>query len=223
VGADESYLYLALDGTQAGARFAIGIDTYRADRGEFVLPEQTEPGSIGVEFALRVSADSAELLVARHYNPFLGPRAGRGPTQLDGFYNFAARVDATSRAGAWDSLFVTTNRFRIARDGRTFPARGVNRGRLRLGRDWFRDSATGLIGVRLPWNLLNVTDPSSHRVLAAVRQPGPFRTAETAGFRFVVAGLQSAAPFTWPGWEQPTWHERLKPAYAAMRAVWSEW
>src|SRR5207253_1071908 len=52
----------------------------------------------------------------------------------------------------FDSLFVTTNRWRIARTGRTYPARGVNRGRLRHGRssestlaDWYVDRAAGLV------------------------------------------------------------------------------
>jgi hypothetical protein len=56
----------------------------------------------------------------------------------------------------------------------------------------------------------------------------------TDGFRFVVvvldrAGrvpgivLRPAATFAWPGWEAPTWHERLKPAYFAMREVWGGW
>lgn len=231
-GADEAYLYVALDGAPAADRYAIGIDTYRPDRGVFHLPGLTQATDFGLEFVLLVSPGGAELRVARHYNPFLVPNPRRGPTQLDAFYNLAATVDARSDEAAYDSLFVTTNRFRIARDGRTFPARGVNRGRLLAVRDWFWDAATGLLTVRLPWNLLNVTDPSSHRVLAAVRQPGPFLTAETEGFRFVVAAsrggteawrLQSTAPFRWAGWEQPTWHERLKPAYAAMQTVWGEW
>jgi hypothetical protein len=216
------------------SRYVVGIDTYRADRGVFHLPGLAEPTSAGLEFVLLLSDTSAaELRVARHYNAFLGPRARMGPTDLDPFYNYAATVDARVNDSAFDSLFVTTNRFRVARDGRTFPARGVNRGRLQLRRDWFVDPASGLVAVRLPWNLLNVTDPSSHRVLARVRKRGEFATAQTAGFRFVVAAiprettavaarLESTARFTWPGWEVPRWHERLKPAYAAMRAVWAE-
>jgi hypothetical protein len=235
-GTDEAYLYLALEGGPAlgASRYVVGIDTYRADRGVFRLPGLAEPTSVGLEFVLLLSdSGTAELQVARHYNPFLGPRAGMGPADLDAFYNYAATVDARVDESAFDSLFVTTNRLRVARDGRTFPARGVNRGRLQLRRDWFVDPASGLIEVRLPWNLLNVTDPSSHRVLARVKKRGAFGTAATDGFRFVVAAiplgtaavvtrLASTARFTWPGWEVPRWHERLKPAYAALRATWAE-
>jgi hypothetical protein len=182
---------------------------------------------------LRDTAD-AELRVARHYNVFLGPREGMGPTALDAFYEWRASIDQRSPDGLFDSLFVTTNRFRVSRDGRTFPARGVNRGRLRLGRDWIVDSASGLVGVRLPWNLLNVTDPSSRRVLTRVRRSGPFGTAITDGFRFVVAALDRRTgaarsrldvlePYAWATWDAPVWHERLKPAYWTMRNVWGQW
>ena len=184
----------------------------------------------------------ARLLVAPWYNPYLGPRKGMGPTGLDLFYNRAATVISKSHdGGSFDSLFVTTNRWRIGRDGRTYAARGVNRGRLRYGRvaestlsDWYVDAASGLVEVRIAWGLLNVTDPSSRRVMVRYRGNGVFETARTDGFRFAVAALDRSsgavvariAPehtYTWPTWEVPAWHERLKPAYFAMRDVWGSW
>src|SRR6266550_1128403 len=124
----------------------------------------------------------------------------------------------------------TTKRWRIGRDGQTFPARGVNRGRLRYGRalsttlaDWWVDRAAGLIEVRLAWGLLNVTDPSSRHVLRRIGPHETFETAVTDGFRFGVATIArgngelriwmpARATYAWPTWEEPVWHERLKPA-----------
>ncbi|PYP11622.1 MAG: hypothetical protein DMD56_06250, partial [Gemmatimonadetes bacterium] len=245
VGADPSYLYVALAGRPEfdAARYVIGIDTYRRDRGQFRLPGEAGPtGEVGCEFALVLNDTSdAQLMVAPWYNPFLGPRGDTGPTGLDRFYNQAASVDHAGRDGAFDSLFVTTNRWRIGRSGRTYAARGVNRGRLRYGRaaesslaDWYVDRAAGLVEVRIAWGLLNVTDPSSRRVMVRHRRDGTFETAVTEGFRFevaalhrsgggVVARLGAGQTYAWPTWEVPTWHERLKPAYAAMRDVWGSW
>src|SRR5947207_178191 len=239
VGADPSYLYVALAGRPEfdAARYVIGIDTYRRDRGQFRLPGEAGPtGEVGCEFALVLNDTSdAQLMVAPWYNPFLGPRGDTGPTGLDRFYNQAASVDHAGRDGAFDSLFVTTNRWRIGRSGRTYAARGVNRGRLRYGRaaesslaDWYVDRAAGLVEVRIAWGLLNVTDPSSRRVMVRHRRDGTFETAVTEGFRFevaalhrsgggVVARLGAGQTYAWPTWAVPTWHERLKPAYAAMR------
>src|SRR6266571_9071614 len=66
------------------------------------------------------------------------------------------------------------------------------------------------------------------------RRNGTFETAVTDGFRFdvaaldrsrggVVARLGAGQTYAWPTWEVPTWHERLKPAYEAMRDVWGSW
>jgi hypothetical protein len=244
VGADPSYLYVALAGRPGFdvARYVVGIDTYRRDRGQFRLPGVVGSSGVGSEFALVLNDTSdAQLVVAPWYNPFLGPRKGMGPTGLDLLYHEAATVDKTDRDGAFDSLFVTTNRWRIARSGRTYSARGVNRGRLRYGRaresslgDWYVDRAAGLVEVRIAWGLLNVTDPSSRHVMVRYRRNGTFETGVTDGFRFalaalgrshggVVARLGAEQTYAWPTWEVPTWHERLKPAYEAMRDVWGSW
>jgi hypothetical protein len=246
VGSDESYLYLALE-TLGGVRrmdstrTVIGIDTYRRDRGEFRLPGVPGIG-LGVEFYLELSDTAAgRLFVAKSYNPYLGPGPGTGPTDLDPFYNFLCTAQSQSDVGAFDSMFVTTNRFRVTRTGRQIPAAGVDRGRLRYGRaaqstlaDWFTDGPAGLVEVRLAWGLLNVTDPSSRTVLTAVRKADVIETDTTAGFRFVVvrlarpddrilAFLPGTATYTWQRWEEPSWHERLKPAYYAMRDLWGSW
>jgi hypothetical protein len=215
-GADPSYLYMGLEGppgpAAGGKRWTVSIDRFR--------------------LVLNDTAD-AQLFVEHAYNPYLGPRPGMRPTDLDAFYDRRAAIDAPA-TGTFDSLFVATNRLRVARDGRTFPARGVNRGRLRYGRavesslaDWFVDPS-GLVEVRLPWGLLNVTDPSSRTVLKRVRDPGPFLTEVSPGFTFVVTDprgsrLANTRHYAWPVWETPVWHERLKPAYYAMQTLWGSW
>jgi hypothetical protein len=245
VGSDESYLYLALDARGSpgpdAARYLVGLDTYRADRGEFRLPGVPGIG-VGVEFYLDLAdSTSGQLFVAKSYNPYVQPRSGMGPTGLDPFYNSLCTAESRSDAGQFDSMFVTTNRFRVTRTGTQIPAQGVNRGRLRYGKstqsslvDWFIDRPAGLVEVRLPWGLLNVTDPSSHLVLTGVREGGVILTGPTDGFRFVVAAvsrsdgrmaafLPASATYAWPTWEEPKWHEQLKPAYFALRDLWATW
>ena len=245
VSADPSYLYIALDGGPPldSLRYVVGIATHDGAGGERRLPGVSRVSDDGFEFALVLNdTTDAQLLVAPAYNPYLVPRSGAGPAALDPFYHWGATLGRASTGDGWDSLFVTTNRWRIARDGETFPAHGVNRGRLRYGRaetssldDWYveRDGG-GLIEVRLAWGLLNVTDPSSRRVLRGIAPPDRFETTATAGFRLAVAAVARAdgavrawvpvgPTYVWPSWEEPTWHERVKPAYAALRDVWGSW
>jgi hypothetical protein len=195
-----------------------------------------------VEFYLDVSDTAAgRLFIARRYSPYITPRPGMGPADLDPFYNVDCTVDIRSDSADFDSLFAVANRFRVTRSLRQIPVRGVDRGRLRYGRassstlaDWFVDRDAGLVEIRLAWGLLNVTDPSSRTVLTAVRHDNSIETDTTDGFRFVVAEpplgaadpeavLAASATYRWPTWEEPTWHERLKPVYFALRDLWGSW
>src|SRR3989449_2105617 len=138
VGADPSYLYVALAGRPSfdSARYVVGIDTYRRDRGQFRLPGVPGPtGEVGSEFALVLNDTSdAQLMVAPWYNPFLGPRSGMGSTGLDRFYNEAVGGDKGGGEGAVYSPVVNTHPWRHGPGGRTYPARGGKRGTLRHGR-----------------------------------------------------------------------------------------
>jgi len=242
VGSDAAYLYLAIEGRPPadGVSYVVGIDTYGRNQGQFLLPGLHTPDSIGYEFALTLADSNGRMWVAPWYSPYLVPTPGMGPTALDAFYQYGAHVTATSRTGVWDSMWVTSNRWRIGRDGRSFPAAGADRGRLRFGTeaastlsDWYWDRNAGLIEVRIPWGLLNVTDPSSHRVLTRISTRSGFETDTTGGFRFGVALLRApgvetdhlapGAAYRWPGWEMPVSHERLKAAYFAIRDLWSTW
>jgi tetratricopeptide (TPR) repeat protein len=241
VGSDAAYLYLALEGRwPVGVGYVVGIDTHDRSAGQFLLPGLKSPGTVGYEFALTLrDTAGGRMWVAPWYNPYLGPRPGMGATALDPFYHYGATVTEAGRTGAWDSMWVTSNRWRIARDGRTFPANGWDRGRLRFGTeasstlaDWYVDRAAGLVEVRIPWGLLNVTDPSSHRILRRISAGANFQTDSTDGFRFGVVAVDSAgerdrlapgATYWWSGWDVPVSHEQLKPAYYAIRDLWSGW
>ncbi len=130
------------------------------------------------------------------------------------------------------------------------PVAWTDLGRLRYGSqqrsslsDWYYDPYAGLIEIRLPWSLLNVTDPSSRSVLFREQEGLEYSFQATDGFRIgvlayrkggaprVLGALPALAPggvwraadfatWTWPKWEQPAFHSRPKPVYDAMRAVW---
>src|SRR5437762_9673285 len=86
-GADPSYLYVALAGRPEfdSARYVIGIDTYRRDRGQFRLPGVAGPtGEDGAEFALVLNDPSdAQHMVPPWDDPDHGLGRRLGPTGLD--------------------------------------------------------------------------------------------------------------------------------------------
>ncbi len=249
VAQDEAYLYLRLDVGRIDwthAHYQIGIDTYRRDLGDTRLPNTGSSVPVGLEFVVDLTGPSSSQVLVDHpynlYRPVLIP--GSEPPAIQYVLNSPFRTVAND-AGKWDSLVVVTNRRRIGRDGRIFPAIGYNRNRLLYSResesslaDWFADTTRGVIEVRVPWGMLQLVDPSSRTVLFGNPVTGKVAGAVTDGFRFVVESYDPSKPrsgadklprgaeatrfadvptWTWPTWESPQWHSELKPAFAAMQ------
>jgi hypothetical protein len=156
---------------------------------------------------------------------------------------------AANADGRYDTLFVVTNRRRIGRDGTVYPERGYDRNLLLHARqsettlaDWYADSTSGTIEIRIPWGMLHVLDPSSRQVLRGLngdaRRGTPAGVA-TDGFRFVVESYDPSAPasgrgerlprgsalpalWTWRTWETPRWYEEVKPLFEAMRETFGK-
>ncbi len=249
---DEGWVYLRLDVGAidwARGRYLVGISTVSDSTGDVLLPHTRTRSPVGLEFVLDLQGpDDAMLLVDRPYTLYrrLPVRGARVPDSVT-VYNRPFRSLANAD-GLYDTLRVAPNRRRITRDGRAVPERLLERNRLRHARsaetslaDWFADSASGTIEVRLPWGLLHVLDPSAHRVLQG--RPGAHdpEATTTEGFRFVVQSYDPASPalggdalprgsargafgepprWRWPAWEQPTWHAEVKqPVFDALRAT----
>jgi hypothetical protein len=257
-GSDASYLYLALEVPPGpidwkAEGIALALDTYLSARGQTALPEADMRSEVGFEFLLDLRGPTdAALRILPSYNPYAGEASIIGGDDFGRFYRRPATIGVQAD-GKFDPMFVITNRARFGRDGTFFPARGYDRGLLRFGpesgstlADWYADSATGLIEIRLPWGLLNVTDPSSRTVLfdRPGQSAGDFGTAVTDGFRIgaildrkdradgPVATLPTADGRTWRAasfplwawdtWEEPVSHSRLKPVYDSLQATWAD-
>jgi hypothetical protein len=256
-GSDAGYLYLALEVSTRAIHWdtlgiVVALDTYLPAAGQMTLPETILRSEIGFEFVLQLrSPADATLQILPAYNPYVGEASVLDGDDFGRFYRRPATIGVETD-GRFDPMFVLTNRARFGRDGTFFPAQGYDRGRLKFGTeaesslaDWYADSVAGLVEIRLPWGLLNVTDPSSRTVLfdRSSQTGGEFGTAVTDGVRmgaFVyrngaqrkpVAALPSApgglwrAPefttWTWAPWQEPVSHSRLKPVYDSLRATWT--
>jgi len=247
VASDEAYVYLLLELEGDGKpldwqrlRYWIGIDTYDIHRGSHRFPAPiAEESAIGMEFLVELAGDSTRLLVDEPYDLFTN-RLRRPYRSLENHDGRFVRIE------------VFTNRDRFGRDGTYYPARGYDRSPLRRGSsdpsspaygslaEWM-DSADGsFVEARIPWGLLNVTDPSSRQVVHETRNTTDLvETAASDGLRFHVLGLERLADgrlalssslprgpapaagdfpaYLWPGWEQPRYHLRLKQSYEILK------
>jgi hypothetical protein len=241
---DESDLFLLLK-VEPGTRkaFAVPIDTVDPALGDVRFPAELDLRTRGVGFEATLLFDGAraQVMVDDSYDKFtnaFGDRREQRPRhEEDGDYRPPRLVP---------------NRMRIARDGRIFARVDQDASTLRRGTtdrrdpafddlaEWQYDPATGTAEFRIPWGLLNVTDPSSRAVLfESPDHPGGFRRTE--GFHLAVAafdrqsgdeieardadefevlpaqgadGLVGDLPlYTWPTWEAPTYHSFPKLSF----------
>ena len=83
----------------------------------------------------------------------------------------------------------------------------------------------GGLEIRIPWQLLNVMDPSSKMQIDDFRQTQVFtpKKYDEFSFGFGVSHNGEALEIAFGGsfgydeWNVPTWHERLKPAYYELQ------
>jgi hypothetical protein len=245
---DEGYLYLKVKTGKIDwkeQQIWIAIDTYNSASGSFVLPGlkdiQTQNGS---EFLLQLKGDkTSKLLVHAPYSLF----RSRYSSTL---------VSSTQQQGKFIEIEAEPNRLRVGRNRRVYPAKQVSRSNLQLGStqryasgtlsrplanynslaDWSYSIKNGEIEIRLPWSILNVTDPSSHQVYHLDKQGS---TVTTPGFRFNVVAVQpstnqvlgtfpeltpdgklaAAKLYKWANWEEPTYHSYLKPVYFKLKQL----
>ncbi|MEO8335988.1 MAG: hypothetical protein ABI664_13505 [bacterium] len=216
VGNDEAYVYLALEIAAFrgrafpfdSVRLQIGVDTYKPDLGQVILPISGLRSGAAFEFMLEVNDTSdAQLKVVPDYNPYVPFRL----VQEGAFYgeHFRRPIYSPRRIdGVFDTLFALTNRPRYTPDGKQIRGRGVNLGRLRYATlagnslaDWWWDREAGTLEFRLPWGMLNVSDPSSARILYESNVDLALHPPETGpgsqlvgmpsdGFRFAVVALK---------------------------------
>lgn len=255
VAHDEAYIYLRLDVGAidwSRARYLIGIDTHGADLGDALLPYTGSRSQAGLEFVVDLRGPTnSRVLVDSPYNLYRsGKIRGSSPPATQQIYNRPFRSVANADA-RYDTLFVVTNRRRIGRDGTVYPERGYDRNLLLHARqsettlaDWYADSTSGTIEIRIPWGMLHVLDPSSRQVLRGLNgdlKRGTPAGITTDGFRFIVESYDPSAPasgrgerlpgrsrtvlpplWTWPTWETPRWYEEVKPLFEAMRQTFGK-
>lgn len=248
VRADESDLYLLLKVEPATKMaFAVAIDTVDPALGDVRFPAELELRARGAAFeaALLFDGARAEIMVDDSYDKFtnrFGDHNEQRPrAEDDGDYRYPRLIP---------------NRMRISRSGKIYPRVEHDASKLRRGTtdrkdpafddlaEWQFDPVRGIAEFRVPWGLLNVTDPSSRAVLfESPDHPGGYRTTE--GFRMAVAafapqggdeieardgdefevlprpgkdGLVGDLPlFTWPTWEEPKWHSLPKLSFGIFK------
>lgn len=234
LGYDCEYLYIDIflqDKIDfSSQKLVIGLDTFDRNRGEFggefVVPRVKEVIPFGLEFVVEISGEEeSRILVNPGYNIAKGKYS-----------------PSTTGDGIFKEIHFLTNKERVTKDGRKIDAIYHNMSRLNYGtfekntkNHWYIEE--NKIRMRLPWALINVTDPSSHTVLDDSRdipQPGrdELNTAKSDGIMVctylvdkkdftVKDALVTNKPYLWEGWENVEYTSRLKSSYYIIKEYFS--
>ncbi len=230
--ADASYLHLDVE--MAGPvdfskqELLIALDTLDRSLGQKRWPVGGLATGSGMEFLVRISGpDKADLLVIPSYNA----TASRYATQ-------------EYSDGRFERMNMLVNGSVTTKDGRKIPEKRFDASALpkgdfdEAGELWNIDG--NFVRLRLPWTLINVSDPSSGMVLQDERtgylgtDRDTLRASKTDGFLVEALLWDSKAsatqgrlamerekPFVWPGWEEtPAYRERFKKSYYILQYAW---
>lgn len=220
------HLRLTLDRPlNKGEELTVGYDTYRDDLGELILPNgvQTQHRN---EFALTLNgSSSAQLWVTQAYDLFGIWHGTSGPEQI---YQSKATKGAPWSPERWQNGQPHTSK-----DGSmSFPLTIFEIGKLQIhnpeqpsSRDAvFIDGKT--VTVRLPWTMLQFTDPSTLSVTNDDRQTRGRETATSEGIGISVSlgsDLLESPRYRWAPWETaPPTTERLKNGLDELKQVLHE-
>lgn len=207
----------------------IFIDTYDSKLGEFTGPGGVYRFKNGVEFIVELSK-SGRILVEKSYDVY-----------RDWIHDiFSPMRTEISNEGEFVEPSLQANRKRITLLGDTIPGKKFYPGRLIFGKeennslaDWFYKD--NVIELRLGWNALNVTDPSSLHVLQDDPETPDIDAVITDGFSFSIGVFDSkgkvigALPgyrdgvfdfsmkYKWSGWDTPYYEKHKKRSYYVLK------
>ena len=257
--ADEGWLHLGLffpgPVDLAKQAFLVGLDTVDPRRGDHRLPWGSAVGSeAGLEFVALFQGDNRT-------GVFIDAPYELPDHRFDPGHRYRSIDNAEGRFVMGKAR---SNNDRVGRDGTRFAGHSTEIGWLLRGTQdrrnpdyndrasWQSGRAAdgrGFLEARIPWSLLNVTDPSARRVIDDPERkvPGPVGTAIAPGFRLLLAAFSADKPlwegggllrltlpavkngripipplFTWPTWEQPTFHRFRKQSFTIYQKALSE-
>ncbi|MFI8687914.1 hypothetical protein [Rossellomorea sp. NPDC077527] len=246
---DERFVYVRLDSEEIseGENTYLLFDTI-GDQGQSTIPDVPAVSTKGVDFALHIKGrKEARLWIDSYYD-----------THHYQYGHVLNMIKEETYAkvkdnGTYHPIRLTLNKS-LDVEGDTIPFQSYETGVLQFGTsnpqdkgynsltDISVDSSEGRYEIRIPWQLLNIKDPSlkeavgdiwsgkglqSSTTLESIKV-GVYETGGGKEFSYPDRNQdgfmdpQQFYPYSWDTWDQPISHERLKQSYYEMKKAFEK-
>jgi hypothetical protein len=234
---DEKYLYLYAtikDFDLSSDKFIIPIDTTPYSGNSF-LKDTGINFSRPTDFIITIDGkENSKVTVDAYYDVFYYIYA-KQLKMLSGNKAFESK-----NSGLFNPIYLCLNReLLLPEDHIILPLSKYETGKLMFGNanpeldaynslsDFYVDHDH--IEIRIPWQLLNIMDPSSKKIMNDFYIQNAIAPMDTEGI--YIGGIlmqnnssyvSSMSLFSWDKWEIPTYHERLKPSYSLLKEAFKK-
>jgi hypothetical protein len=231
---DEKFFYLMIQDNRGieGKKYVIGVDSVEG-QGNMSFRDLGIEFQSAMNFAIVIDGryDSA-VLVDPYYDLFYRQYSTRGLLPRD-------EDDGIKNLGRFNPVrLILHAEFTLPLTGEVIPLDYYETGRLRHGNsnplsgnfdclaDFFMNTANNSIEIRIPWQLLNVADPSTLTVVGDLYANYYFyiNPTRTSGFSLELHSIEhgianklGAGKYVWDAWERPRYRERLKKSYFILK------
>lgn len=239
VQTDERYMYFLIDDTnmKADDNYIIGIDTIKEQGNNFYADKDIEFQNYN-DFAIVISEADNQIYVDSYYDTYI-PYYIKTNVLAD-------RLHEDNESGINTGVFnpirlCTSQELLFPSSLEHFPSQIFVTGELREGNsnpesedfdslaDFYRSEKT--IEIRIPWALLNFSDPSTSRIIddfnkrdsfelvsIVIEEVGIELVKQSKGETFQAAGVYKLNPWG----EFPGFNERLKESYYIMQEAYAK-
>lgn len=234
VNSDEKYIYFMVKGN----------DSINFLNEHLVIPIDTTPNSgsgkyeditfsNGVDFIIDINGkDNSTIKVQSYYDVFSYSYGGK-------YSGVEANKEGKDSSKFNPIYLCISGPIHLPEDNKDIPLRRKETGNLIYGNgnpedDDYNSLADfyineNVIEIRIPWQLLNVMDPSSKCVMDDFYKVGGIQPLEIQGINIgtYIYGVDNSSKidlkrYEWAKWEIPTYHERLKASYYILQDAMSK-
>lgn len=234
VNSDEKYVYFMVKGNDSinflNEHLVIPIDT-TPNSGSGKYEDITFRG--GVDFIIDINGkDNSTIKVQSYYDVFSYSYGGK-------YSGVEANKEGKDSSKFNPIYLCISGPIHLPEDNKDILLRKKETGKLIYGNGNPKDDDynsladfyinENVIEIRIPWQLLNVMDPSSECVMDDFYKVGGIQPLEIQGINIgtYIYGVDNSSKidlkrYEWAKWEVPTYHERLKSSYYILQDAMSK-